>query len=214
MGRQAFRRRKADGTIDDGTSAPSVDIGHRVFDKGSSTSNGAHYLSCGNGGFNSLSTGMAWNNTTSYGWRLTPFYSFFGGDVSMASIQVATGVEGCKFEVGIYESDSNGMPTNRIIELSFDCSSSGTKDINVSPNVTLTADKVYWALFARSGGSNSFRMWGQRHHAIMPPAEQRVNYMNIGWYVIGDSTPPSSITHNTISWTSETYLPLITLKIV
>lgn len=214
MGRQAFRRRKADGTIDDGTSAPSVDIGHRVFDKGGATHGSTHYLTCGNGGYYNLMTSMQWNGTTSYGWRLTPFYSFFGGDVSMASIQVATGVSGCKFEVGIYESDSNGMPTNRIIELSFDCESAGTKDINVSPNVTLDADKIYWMLFARSGGSNSFRMWGTKHHAIMPPAEQRVSYMNIGWYVIGDSTPPSSITHNTISWTAEGNLPLVSLKIV
>ena len=54
----------------------------------------------------------------------------------------------------------------------------------------------------------------QKNQGVMPPAEQRVNYMNIGWYVIGDSTPPSTITHSTISWTAEANLPLITLKIV
>jgi len=214
MGRQAFRQDKGDGTMEAAGAAASVTIGHRHYDKGSGTHGSTHYLSCGNTGYYNLMTSMSWNNTTSYGWRLVPFYSFFGGDVSMASIQVATGVSGCTFKVGIYDSDSNGMPTDRLIDLSFDCASSGTKDINVSPNVTLTADKIYWCLFARNGGSNSFKMWGTKNQGVLPPAEQRVNYMNIGWYVVGDSSPPSSITHNTISWTADGNLPLISLKIV
>jgi len=214
MGRQPFRQMKSDGTMEDAGGSASVTIGHRHYDKMTSTANGTNpvYLSAGNGGYYNLMTSMSWNNTTSYGWRLFPFYSFYGGDVSLASIQVATGVADCTFEVGIYESNSDGMPTDRILQLSFDASSAGTVDITVSPEVTLDADKVYWMLCARNGGSNSFRMWGTKNQGVMPPAEQRVNYFNVGWYVIGDTSAPSSITHSTISWTAEANLPLVTLK--
>lgn len=161
MGRQAFRQRKADGTIDDGSGGGGTPSVHPMFtDKvGTSakyyTMGGEHIISNTQRTLNFIST-----NTYFY-----PFRADYTGTVTGLSIYTigSNAPDPSSLIVAIYDSDADGAPKDRIGHNTFDTSgaSSGTyiNDTAIDDDFATTSGEIYWVGITSTGGTVPIYGW-------------------------------------------------------
>lgn len=148
MGRQAFRRRKSDGTLDDGTGGGGVP-GFKTIDIAASHDNTFHktYAAFGVDG-QSLSYTMNFFVFPNNSFYAYPFLMPKDGTLASIIIQVGTaGDSGDEMAVAIYPSDANGNPdgeTAIVRKTDIDVSSTGYKTIQSISSPTVTGGDIYW----------------------------------------------------------------------
>ena len=148
MGRQAFRRRKADGTIDDGTGGGGTP-GFATIDIAETHDNSFH-KSFGAFGVDGQSLSYTMNyfvypNNSFYAY---PFLMPRDGTLESVTIQVGTaGDAGDEVALAIYPSDAEGNPegeTAIVRKTDIDVSSTGYKTIDSTSSPTVTGGGIYW----------------------------------------------------------------------
>lgn len=160
MGRQAFRRRKSDGTVDDGTGGGGgtsdhlIKMGKMHLDR---TDYGANlfwpYISTHSYAQPNVSTVLLRaNEIFSY-----PFLARQTDTISSLTIRITTASnEAGALRIAIYDSDDDGMPNSLLgIATPANINSTGTKavtsfttnDGSTSATISLTENEKYWVMY-------------------------------------------------------------------
>ena len=160
MGRQPFRRRKADNTIDDGTgggggaSAEIIKMGKMELDNANYGWN-FYWPYITTQGYNQPNSGTAVllsNQVVSY-----PFIARQSGDLTRMSIRITSGSGTAgAVRIAVYDSDSDGMPDTLLgIATPPNINSTGVKSVtsfttndgSTSATITLTENEKYWVMY-------------------------------------------------------------------
>ncbi len=165
MGRQAFRQRKTDGTIDDGTgggggaSEDLIKMGKMHLDR---TDYGVNlfwpYISTHSYAQPHVSTVLLRaNEITSY-----PFLARQTDTINSLTIRITTASNTAgALRIAIYDSDSDGLPDSLLgIATPANINSTGTKavtsfttnDGSTSATISLTENEKYWVMYAAIHG--------------------------------------------------------------
>jgi hypothetical protein len=163
MGRQAFRRRKSDGTVDDGTGGGGTPSAHPMFTDKVGT--GVKYYPIG---FEHVSSDtQRTHNIISTQTYVYPFRADYTGTVTGLSIYTAGGTapNPSSIIVAIYDSDDDGAPNDRIGHNTFSTSglgaSSYVNDTSIDDDFATTAGQIYWIAFTSTGGTVGLYGWNR-----------------------------------------------------
>ena len=154
MGRQAFRQRKSDGTIDDGSGG------------GASFMDGAELMDFTNG-FYAQCLFPYGNNVLTFSTPFTtyvqyyPFVSPVSATVSKIGTRVSSGYGGTSYPmyIGIY-TDVDGSPTSLIgkVDLTIN-GNSMFESTSISSTITLVKGTQYWVAWLGTGAKTG-SFWG------------------------------------------------------
>ena len=200
MGRQAFRRRKSDGTVDDGTGGGGTPSAHPMFTDKVGSQNVKYYPI----GFEHVSSAtQRTHNIISTQTYVHPFRADYTGTVTGLSIYTAGGTAPTPSSiiVGIYDSDDDGAPNDRIGHNTFDTSGLGSSsylnDTSIDDDFATTAGQIYWVAFTSTGGTVGLYGW-DRSPIRIASNQMPIFYWKYLRLLSGGSLPPTSF--NNPSW--------------
>jgi len=195
MGRQPFRRRKADNSIDDGTggggtSDDFVKMGKMHMDNSNYGWN-LYWPYISTHGYAQPNLGTATlvsNQAIAY-----PFLARQTGDLSRLSIRImsGSGTAGA-LRIAIYDSDSDGMPDSLLgIATPANINSTGVKSVtafttndgSTSATISVTENEKYWVMYgAISTVTDMPQMAGSLNQTYHVPTYSPEFYLNGGGY--------------------------------
>ncbi len=101
---------------------------------------------------NSNNTGTRSVGTSTY---FAQFLAYKTGNVSAIASYVSTATAGVSFDVGIYDTDSDGLPDNLLGKVTLSAASTGVvSSTSISSTISLTAGETYWYGTVRTAGGN------------------------------------------------------------
>ncbi len=101
---------------------------------------------------NSNNTGTRSVGTSTY---FAQFLAYKTGNVSAIASYVQTATAGVSFDVGIYDTDSDGLPDNLLGKVTLSAASTGVvSSTSISSTISLTAGETYWYGTVRTAGGN------------------------------------------------------------
>tara|TARA_Y100000766_G_C18807396_1_gene556196 strand:- start:324 stop:1058 length:735 start_codon:yes stop_codon:yes gene_type:complete len=229
MGRQAFRRRKADGTIDDGTGGggTSATFSPIVFkNSGNSTATNSTFMPPQpTAGSNSFQANYVFYHARKI--HMIPFYSGSGGTLNRIVLRATSDLptQGTdEWSICLYEADANGWPKTKLSSTYqwVPTSAWGNTMASIyatdgSSQITLTENTWYWLgyLNASTSSGGGVQMGAVSRTDIMPlQFAGTINFNNILYWNAGSQTSfPSDFTvsSSTNRWVSSqvNYLPRI-----
>lgn len=211
MARQPFRRTKSDGTIDDGTGGGSTPSVHPQFtDK--IGSNAKYYQM----GYEHIiddtqrTLNIPTNNTYFY-----PFRADYTGTCTKLAIYTIGGTAPDPSEVivAIYESDSEGKPSSRVGDHTFDtggASSGTTLNQTLDNSFSTTSGEIYWIAFTATGGTVGLYGWDKK------PMRIGSSFMPIFYWkylrlLSGGAVPASSINEALLYQGNVSHMPNVVM---
>lgn len=227
MGRQAFRRSKSDGTLDDGTGGGDGNMYPSGFGQGHSSfgwyETNPHII--GSSSNRSLSTVLSSGSS----WYM-PMYSYRGGTVESLglAIETATSSTGA-LTLAIYDSHPVGgslragypkAMLGKITFASMDTSSGTLLQSSTWYNHSgssiggpeLAADTWYWACFYWTGTNRNIRSYRTSYGGVTMIHVPLVATWGNGWQILQHSgQAPASSHSNTMNWgfSGPSYWPVL-----
>ena len=197
MGRQPFRQRKADNTIDDGTGGGGGGTSDHLIKMGDMDLDISYYgwnlywPYITTQGYNQPNLGTAVliaNYAVSY-----PFLARQSGDLTRLTVRIRSGSDTAgAVRVAIYDSDANGYPDTLLgIATPPNINSAGVKSVtsfttndgSTSATITVTENEKYWEMYGAISTVTDLPTLGcslnQSYHA---PTYQPEFYLNGGGY--------------------------------